>query len=210
MVRLKRSISMVKRLNPGLDPGDQPGSSVKALYLAEYNPYLILLQVAMKVFGLAGYSGSGKTTLLEKLIPAFSGLGITVSVIKHAHHDFDIDRPGKDSYRQRQAGASEVLVSSAQRWAVMHELRGAPEPGLAQHLARLSPCDLVLVEGFKREPIPKLEIYRAGNAKPLLFPQDHYIIALATDAQVETHLPCFDLNDALSLAQFILKETELR
>ena len=185
-------------------------SGVKALYLAEYNPYLILLQVGMKLFGLAGYSGSGKTTLLEQLIPVLRKLGVTLSVIKHAHHDFDIDQPGKDSYRHRQAGAQEVLVSSAQRWALMHELREVTEPSLKDHLARLSPCDLVLIEGYKREAIPKLEIYRAANGKPLLFPQDPYIIALATDTPLTTHLPCFDLNDVQSLAQFILQETELQ
>lgn len=164
----------------------------------------------MKPFGLAGYSGSGKTTLLEQLIPELKKRGLRLAVIKHAHHDFDIDQPGKDSYRHRKAGADQVLVSSAQRWALMHELGDTPEPSLAEHLARLSPCDLVLVEGYKRETIPKLEIYRAGNGKPLLFPDDPYIIALATDTPLTTHLPCFDLNDVQSLAQFILQETELQ
>lgn len=164
----------------------------------------------MNVFGFAGYSGSGKTTLLERLIPFFTGQGLTLALIKHAHHDFDIDQAGKDSYRHRQAGASEVLVSSAQRWALMHELRGAEEPGLQAHLARLSPCDLVLVEGFKREPIPKLEIHRQANAKPLLFTQDPHIVAIATDAPIETTLPRFDLNAIEAIGFFILKNTGLR
>ncbi len=164
----------------------------------------------MHIFGLAGYSGSGKTTLLERLIPFLTAQGLKLALIKHAHHDFDIDQPGKDSYRHRQAGATEVLVSSAQRWALMHELRGAEEPGLQAHLARLSPCDLVLVEGFKREPIPKLEIHRQANAKPLLFTQDPHIVAIATDAPIETALPIFDLNAIEAIGFFILKTTGLR
>ncbi len=159
----------------------------------------------MKVFGLAGYSGSGKTTLLEQLIPYFTGLNLKVALIKHAHHDFDIDQPGKDSYRHRQAGASEVLITSGQRWALMHELRGAEEPNLQAHLARLSPCDLVLVEGFKREPIPKLEIHRVANGKPLLFPHDPHIVALAADIPLTTTLPYFDLDAVEAIGQFILK-----
>ena len=164
----------------------------------------------MKVFGFAGYSGSGKTTLLERLIPLLTSQGLKLALIKHAHHDFDIDQVGKDSYRHRQAGASEVLVSSAQRWALMHELRGAEEPDLQAHLARLSPCDLVLVEGFKREAIPKLEIHREANAKPLLFTQDPHIIAIASDAQIETTLPRFDLNAIEAIGRFILNTTGLR
>lgn len=164
----------------------------------------------MNVFGFAGYSGSGKTTLLERLIPFLTGQGFRLALIKHAHHDFDIDQPGKDSYRHRQAGAAEVLVSSNQRWALMHELRGAEEPSLQAHLARLSPCDLVLVEGFKREPIPKLEIHREANAKPLLFMQDPHIVAIATDAPVDTSLPRFDLNAIDAIGHFILKTTGLR
>ena len=164
----------------------------------------------MKVFGLAGYSGSGKTTLLERLIPFLTGQGSTLAIIKHAHHEFDVDQPGKDSYRHRKAGASQVLVSSAQRWTLMHELGGADEPSLHEHLARLAPCDLVLVEGFKRESIPKLEIHRAANAKPLLFIDDAHIVALATDAPVATHLPLFDLNAIEAIGMFILKTTGLR
>jgi molybdopterin-guanine dinucleotide biosynthesis protein B len=158
----------------------------------------------MRVFGFAGWSGSGKTTLIEQLIPQFVGRGLRVSLIKHAHHEFDIDQPGKDSYRHRKAGAMEVLVGSATRWALMHELRGAAEPSLQDHMARLSPCDLLLVEGFKREPIPKLEIHRPVVGKPLLFPEDPHIVALASDAPVAATLPCFGLDDIQGIANFIL------
>ena len=120
----------------------------------------------MRVFGIAGYSGSGKTTLIEKLLVELTRRGLRVSVIKHAHHGFDIDRPGKDSYRHRDAGASEVMIASGERWALLHELRSATEPGLSDYLARFSACDLVLVEGFKSEPIPQLEVHRAANGKP--------------------------------------------
>ena len=166
--------------------------------------------IAVKKFGFAGYSGSGKTTLLERLIPYFTQRGLQLALIKHAHHDFDIDQPGKDSFRHRQAGASEVLVTSDQRWALMHELRGAPEPDLATHLARLSPCDLVLVEGFKHAALPKLEIHRAANGKPLLFPQDPYIIAIASDTQLDTALPQLDLNAVDGIGQFILNHLGLQ
>jgi len=116
----------------------------------------------MKVFGFAGWSGSGKTTLIEKLIPLFVQRGLRVSLIKHAHHTFDVDQPGKDSYRHRHAGCNEVLVTSSKRWVLMHELRGAPEPGFGELIERVSPCDLLLVEGFKREKVSKLEVYRAS------------------------------------------------
>lgn len=158
-----------------------------------------------KVFGFAGWSGSGKTTLIEQLIPEFVGRDLRVALIKHAHHDFDIDQPGKDSWRHRQAGAGEVLVTSAKRWALMHELRGDAEPPLAEHLARLSPCDLVLVEGFKREAIPKLEIHRSSVGKPLLYPDDEHIVAIASDRRLDTPLPQFDLNDIPAIAAFILE-----
>lgn len=163
----------------------------------------------MKVFGIAGYSGSGKTTLIEKLIPALKAHGLTVSVIKHAHHGFDIDRPGKDSYRQREAGASEVLLSCNSRWALMHELRDAPEPTLDQLLQRLSPCDLVLVEGFKQEPVPKLEVFRRENGKPPLYPERPDIVALASDDDATTDLPVFPLDDAAAMARFILNCLEI-
>ena len=163
-----------------------------------------------KVFGFAGYSGSGKTTLIEQLIPFFTGCGLRVALIKHAHHAFDIDQPGKDSYRHRKAGAAQVLITSDRRWALMHELNGAPEPDLAAHLARLSPCDLVLVEGFKYALLPKLEIHRTANAKPLLFPQDPHIVAIASDTPLETRLPVFDLNAVEPIGQFIMNQLGLQ
>ena len=159
----------------------------------------------MRVFGFAGFSGSGKTTLIEQLIPIFRGKGLAVSLIKHAHHEFDVDQPGKDSYRHRHAGCSEVLVTSSLRWALMHELRGAPELTLAAAMARLSPCDLVLVEGFKDAPIPKLEVYRAGLRKPLLHPHDTHIVAVATDSPLETSLPVLYLTDIVGISAFVLE-----
>jgi molybdopterin-guanine dinucleotide biosynthesis protein B len=135
----------------------------------------------MRVIGLAGWSGAGKTTLLTRIIPRLVGRGLTVSTVKHAHHGFDVDHPGKDSYAHRVAGATEVLVSSAVRFALMHELRGASELDLAQLLGKLSPVDLVIVEGFKREPHPKLEVYRAVVGKPCLYLDDPDIVAIASD-----------------------------
>lgn len=159
----------------------------------------------MRIFGFAGFSGSGKTTLLEKLIPVLGARGLKTSVIKHAHHGFDVDRPGKDSYRHREAGCSEVLVTSSKRWALMHELRGAPEPALDELMAKLSPCDLVLVEGFKHEPIPKLEVHRGAEAgSGLLFPHDPHVVAIATDVPVATGLPVFGLDDIEPIADFVL------
>ena len=163
----------------------------------------------MKIFGFAGNSGSGKTTLIEKLIPLFVQTGITVSLIKHAHHTFDIDHPGKDSYRHRHAGCTEVLVTSSRRWALMHELRGAEQPGLTEQIECLSPCDLLLIEGFKHERIPKLEIYRAETGESLLHPHDSNIIAIASDTRIDTQLPQFDLNTAVPIAGFILKHVGL-
>jgi molybdopterin-guanine dinucleotide biosynthesis adapter protein len=157
----------------------------------------------MYVIGIAGWSGAGKTTLIERLVPVLVGHGLRVSVVKHAHEKFDIDRPGKDSYRFREAGSHEVLVSSPTRWALMHEHRDAPEPGLAELLPHLSDCDVVLVEGFKRDAIPKLEVHRAANAKPLLFPTDPRIVAIATDAPITTGLPCFGLDDIDGIANLI-------
>src|SRR5664279_410351 len=149
----------------------------------------------MKVIGLAGWSGAGKTTLLARLIPHLQAGGLRVSVIKHAHHSFDVDVPGKDSWVHRQAGAFEVLVSSGKRWALMHELRGAAEPRLRELLARLSRVDLVVVEGFKSEPHRKIEVHRLANGKPLLFPADPAIAGIATDGSVETALPTAHLDD---------------
>src|SRR5262245_61302550 len=163
----------------------------------------------MKVFGFAGWSGSGKTTLIERLIPLIVARGLKVSLIKHAHHAFDIDQPGKDSYRHRHAGCTEVLVSSSRRWALMHELRGAAEPGFADLVAHISPCDLLLVEGFKREKLPKLEVYRASVGEPLIHPHDADIVAVASDARLDTRLPQFDLNDAPVIADFILRHVGL-
>ena len=158
----------------------------------------------MKVFGFAGWSGSGKTTLIEQLIPRFVMQGLTVSLIKHAHHNFDIDRPGKDSYRHREAGCKEVMVGSAHRWVIMHELRGAREPTLEEQIARMAPCDLLLVEGFKFDPIPKLEIFRETNGKTPLYPKDPHIVGIATDRLFATQLPQFDLNDHDAIAEFVL------
>lgn len=164
----------------------------------------------MKVIGFAGWSGSGKTTLVEQVIALLEARGLAVSLIKHAHHEFDIDYPGKDSFRHRHAGCREVLVTSLNRWAVMHELRGRPELKLSEALAQLSPCDLVLVEGFKHEPIPKIEIYRAAIAKPQLFPNDPHVIAVASDVPVTTTLPQLDINDPDAVAAFIVAWFERR
>ena len=163
----------------------------------------------MKIFGFAGYSGSGKTTLIEQLIPLFTARGLRVSLIKHAHHTFDVDTPGKDSYRHRHAGCTEVLVTSSRRWVLMHELRGAEEPDLSEQLMHLSPCDLVLVEGFKHDPIAKIEVYRAVTGEPLLHPHDANIVAVASDAVLDTKLPWLDLNQPVQIAAFMLKHLGL-
>ena len=168
-------------------------------------PYNLL----MKIIGIAGFSGSGKTTLIEKVIPLLVAEGLRVALIKHAHHEFDVDQPGKDSYRHRHAGASEVLVSSSQRWALMHELRGAPEPTLEQQLKQLSPCDLVLVEGYKTAPIPKVEVHRRANPSPLLHLDDKHVVAVATDEKLDTQLPQLDIDDPAAVARFILQHLGL-
>jgi molybdopterin-guanine dinucleotide biosynthesis protein B len=154
----------------------------------------------MKVIGLAGWSGAGKTTLLARIIPHFLKDGLRVSVIKHAHHSFDVDVPGKDSWVHRQSGAAEVLVSSGQRWALMHELRGAAEPRLPELLKKMSRVDLVVVEGFKSEPHRKIEVHRAANGKAMLFPDDPAIVGIATDAALETALPVVHLDDIPAIA----------
>lgn len=164
----------------------------------------------MKVFGIAGWSGSGKTTLLEKLIPALIARGLKVSVIKHAHHGFDIDKPGKDSWRHREAGAAEVMLACGTRWALMHECRAEPEPQLAELLARLAPCDLVLVEGFKQEPVPKLEVHRPAHGKPPLFAERDDIVAVASDAAIAAPIPVLPLNDIAALADFIIGYCQLK
>lgn len=161
----------------------------------------------MRIIGLAGWSGSGKTTLITKVIPVLVGRGLKVATIKHAHHDFDIDRPGKDSWLHRQAGASEVVVASSRRWALVHELRDDPEPPLAELLAKLSPADLVLIEGFKRHAHPKLEIYRAAVGKPLMYPQDDCVVAIASDrALPQTDLPVLMLDDIEGVANVLQAE----
>lgn len=164
----------------------------------------------MKVFGIAGWSGSGKTTLLEKLIPALTARGLKVAVIKHAHHGFDIDKPGKDSYRHREAGACEVLLSCNDRWALMHERRDEAEPTLGELLGHLSPCDLVLIEGFKQEPVPKLEVYRPAHGKPPLFGERDDIVGIATDGEVQTSLPVLPLNDIAAIADFVINTPGLQ
>jgi molybdopterin-guanine dinucleotide biosynthesis protein B len=158
----------------------------------------------MRVIGLAGWSGSGKTTLIARLIPLFRAQGLSVSTIKHAHHEFDVDQPGKDSWVHRNAGATEVLVASAQRYALMHELRGAPQPSLAVLLGRLSPVDLVLVEGFKRDPLPKIEVYRPETGKSPLYPDDPDIIAVASPVRTQSERPWLPLDAPAEIAAFIL------
>ena len=158
----------------------------------------------MKLFGIAGWSGSGKTTLLVRLIPALVARGLSVSTIKHAHHSFDIDTPGKDSHAHREAGATEVLVGSAARYALMHELRGAPEPSLQELVARLSRVDLVLVEGFKRGAHPKLEVWRAATGKAPLWPGEPNVIGVASDAPLPgCPLPVLALDDIAVIADFV-------
>lgn len=158
----------------------------------------------MQVIGFAAWSGAGKTTLIERLIPRLVAAGRRVSVLKHAHHDFDLDTPGKDSWRHRAAGASEVLVASGRRWALMRELAGQAEPSLEEHLARLADADLVLVEGWKGAAIPKIEVHRPALGLPLLHPADPHIVALATDAPVPTALPRLPLERPDLIADFIL------
>ena len=157
----------------------------------------------MNVVGFAGFSGTGKTTLIEAIIPLLVARGLRVSLIKHAHHSFDVDQPGKDSYRHRAAGAIQVLVASQQRWVLMHELRDEAEPSLDEHLKRIADCDVVLVEGFKRAAIAKIEVHRASAVTPLLFPGDPHIIALATDERLDTRLPQLDINQPAEIADFI-------
>jgi len=160
----------------------------------------------MRIIGLAGWSGSGKTTLLTKVIPRLVARGLKVSTLKHAHHAFDIDQPGKDSHSHRMAGATEVLVGSANRWALVHELRGAAEPTLAALLRKLGLVDLVLVEGYKREPHPKLEVYRAAVGKPLLHPDDRAIVAIASDVPLPAAgIPVVDLDDVERVADLLVR-----
>jgi molybdopterin-guanine dinucleotide biosynthesis protein B len=164
----------------------------------------------MKVFGFAGWSGSGKNTLIEQLIPRFIGAGLTVSLVTHAHHSFDVDQPGKDSYRHREAGCHEVLVSSEKRWVIQHELRGAAEPPLERLIEHLSSCDLLLVEGYKHAAVPKLEVYREANGKPLIHPDDPHVVAIAADVPLVTALPRFRLDEYDRIADFILARSEVK
>jgi molybdopterin-guanine dinucleotide biosynthesis adapter protein len=164
----------------------------------------------MKTIAIAGYSGSGKTTLIERVIPCLVMEGFKVSLIKHAHHEFDVDQRGKDSWRHREAGASEVLVSSSNRWVLMHELRGAEEPTLDEQVKHLSPCDVVIVEGWKHHEMPKIEVHRKLADRPMLFPNDSNVVAVATDETLATALPQFDLDDAEGVAQFIITHLGLR
>jgi molybdopterin-guanine dinucleotide biosynthesis protein B len=159
----------------------------------------------MRIIGLAGWSGSGKTTLVTRLIPRLVGRGLRVSTVKHAHHSFEIDQPGKDSHAHRAAGATEVLVGAQSRWALVHELRAAAEPSLRELLAKLSPVDLVLIEGYKRAPHPKLEVYRRQVGKPLLQPDDPHIVAIASDADLPAaKVPVVHLDDIDGIVDILL------
>lgn len=161
----------------------------------------------MKIFGVTGYKNAGKTGLMERLVTEITGRGFTVSTLKHAHHSFDIDHPGKDSYRHRAAGAHQVVLSSGNRWAMMTELRDTPEPPLADLLAQMAPVDLILVEGWKRDNHPKIEAFRAAPNNPLIATNDPTIKAVASDTQLDLDRPVFDLNDTTTIADFILSET---
>jgi molybdopterin-guanine dinucleotide biosynthesis adapter protein len=163
----------------------------------------------MRAIGFAGWSGAGKTTLIVKLIPELNRRGLSVSTIKHAHHNFDLDQPGKDSYEHRAAGAKEVLVASANRVALMRELRGKPEPSLSELLHLLTPVDLVLIEGFKRDPYPKIEIFRLANGKPPMHPDDPNIVALISDAaKPSARLPHASIDDVAAAADLVLAHAE--
>jgi molybdopterin-guanine dinucleotide biosynthesis protein MobB len=163
----------------------------------------------MKTFGVTGYKNAGKTGLMERLVTEITARGLTVSTLKHAHHAFDIDHPGKDSYRHRTAGAHQVVLSSSNRWAMMTELRGAPEPPLQDLIAQMVPVDLILIEGWKRDNHPKIEAYRQETSHPLIAPNDPTIRAVASDTALTVDRPLFDLNDTKSIADFILAEVGL-
>ena len=164
----------------------------------------------MKVYGVTGWKNAGKTTLVERLVTEISGRGLTVSTIKHAHHSADIDEPGRDSFRHREAGAREVILATPDRWALMHELRGAPEPKVEDLIARLAPVDLVIIEGFKRAPHPKIEAHREEMGHPLMANENPTIHAVASDiSHIPVDVPVFDLDDIRGIADFILAETGL-
>ncbi|WP_300059706.1 molybdopterin-guanine dinucleotide biosynthesis protein B [uncultured Roseobacter sp.] len=160
----------------------------------------------MKLYGVVGWKNAGKTGLMERLVTEITGRGLSVSTVKHAHHVFDVDQPGKDSYRHREAGATEVLLASRKRFALMHELRAAEEPTLDMLLAKLSPVDLVLVEGYKRDAHPKIEAFRAVTKNPLIASEDPTVKAVASDSPIEIDRPVFELDDTVAIADFILAE----
>jgi molybdopterin-guanine dinucleotide biosynthesis protein B len=165
----------------------------------------------LRVIGLAGMSGSGKTTLVVRLLPALVARGYRVSTMKHAHHAFDVDRPGKESYRHREAGATEVLVASAARWALMHEQRGEAEPSAAELMRHMTPVDLLIVEGFKREGHDKLEIHRRETGQPLIYPGDPQIVAVLSDEPLPAcPLPVIDIDDVEAVADFIVGHCRLK
>ena len=163
----------------------------------------------MKLYGVTGWKNAGKTGLMERLVTEITGRGLTVSTVKHAHHNFDVDHPGKDSYRHRSAGATEVLLASRNRWALMHELRDNNEPTLASLLAQLAPVDLVLVEGYKRDRHPKIEAHRVETGNALIAPDDDTVHAVASNTKLDIDRPLFDLNDTGAIADFILAEVGL-
>ncbi|MDP2493273.1 molybdopterin-guanine dinucleotide biosynthesis protein B [Shimia thalassica] len=163
----------------------------------------------MQVYGVTGWKNAGKTGLMERLVAEFTSRGLRVSTLKHAHHKVDVDQPGRDSYRHREAGAHQVLLASENRWALMTELRGEQEPSLSDLLAQLAPVDLVLIEGYKREPHPKIEAWRSDADNPLIAPDDPTIRAVATDTPLDLDRPQFDLDDTVAIADFITKETGL-
>ena len=163
----------------------------------------------MNIYGVIGYKNAGKTTLVERLVAEITGRGFRVSTVKHAHHAFDLDQPGKDTFRHRQAGAGQVLLSTGARWVLMTELRDAAEPSLADLLARMDPVDLVLIEGYKRDRHPKIEVHRPANGQPLIAPEDATVRAVACDSPVAVAVPQLDLNDVRAIADFILREVGL-
>jgi len=163
----------------------------------------------MNVFGVTGWKNAGKTGLMERLVAEINGRGHSVSTLKHAHHTFDVDYPGKDSHRHRLAGASQVLLASTERWALMNEHRGAEEPSLSELLAKLEPVDVVLIEGWKRDSHPKVEAWRAETGNPLIAPNDPTILAVASDTSFEIDRPMFDLDDTAAIANFILDYLEM-
>ena len=163
----------------------------------------------MNIFGVTGWKNAGKTGLMERLVAEFCSRGLRVSTLKHAHHSFDVDHPVKDSHRHRTAGASQVLLASTERWALMNEHRGAPEPSLAALLAKLDPVDLVLIEGWKRDKHPKVEAWRTETGNQLIAPSDPTILAVASDTTLELDRPVFDLDDTAAVADFILEHLEM-